>query len=192
MGYTLKLLAVGRRRDDRIELRVQPALLRHGHPMAAVSDVYNAVCIHGSQVGEVVLTGKGAGRQPTASAVVADVARVAMGTYGRQFARMSSFSSVPEAQLVPHGEMTMRYYFRLDCQDRPGILGQVAGILGEEGISIASVHQKEPADESAVLVPVVFMTHKAREDAMSRALAAINNLDGVRGERTCLLRVEDI
>ena len=192
MGYTLKLLAVGQRQGNRIELRVQPALLKHGHPMAAVSGVYNAVCVHGSQVGEVVLTGRGAGREPTASAVVADIARVAMGTYGEQFATLSQFGDVPDAKLVPHGEMTMRYYFRLDCQDQPGILGSVAGILGQEAISIASVHQHEVAEKSGEHVPVVFMTHEAREAAMERALRAINELDGVRGKHTRLLRVEDI
>jgi homoserine dehydrogenase len=192
MGYTLKLLAVGQRQGDRVELRVQPALLRQGHPMAAVSGVYNAVCVHGSQVGEVVLTGKGAGREATASAVVADVARVALGTYGMQFATMSPFGPVPDVRLVPHGEMRMRYYFRLDCQDRPGILGDVAGILGERAISIASVHQREVAEEAGAHVPVVFMTHEARESDMANALEAINSLDGIRGDRTRLLRVEDI
>jgi homoserine dehydrogenase len=192
MGYTLKLLAVGQRQGERIELRVQPALLRHGHPMAAVSGVYNAVCVHGSQVGEVVLTGKGAGRQPTASAVVADIARVAVGNYRNQFEDLSQFGDVQDAVLLPHGEMRTRYYFRLDCQDRPGILGQVAGVLGEHDISIASVHQKELAGETGEHVPVVFMTHEARESAMESALEAINDLDGIRGARTRMLRVEDI
>ena len=192
MGYTLKLLAVGVRRGERLELRVQPALLRRDHPLAAVGGVYNAVCIHGSLVGEVVLTGKGAGRLPTASAVVADIARVALGTYGAEFANLTPFGEVPPAQLVPHGEMEMRCYFRLACRDRPGVMAQVAGLLAEEEISIASVRQQEVAGDADEFVPVVFMTHATREDAMRRALAAINKLDVVCGEKTRMLRVEDI
>lgn len=192
MGYTLKLLAVGVRRDGRVELRLHPTLLRHSHPMAAVSGVYNAVCLHGSHVGEVVLTGRGAGREATASAVVADIARVAMGTYGVQFATFSQFGDVADADLVPHGEMAMRYYFRLECADQPGILATVAGILGQEGISIASVHQREAAVEGGDYVPVVFMTHRAREAGMQRAMDEINAQPGIRGDSTRMLRVEDI
>jgi len=192
MGYTLKLLAIGVRRDDRLELRVNPTLLRRDHPMAAVGGVYNAVCIHGSRAGEVVLTGRGAGRHPTASAVVGDIARVALGTYGVEYAGLSQFGSVSDADLVPPGEVTMRFYFRLACRDQPGVLARVAGILGEEGISIASVRQQEATQEDARFVPVLFMTHRARSAAMDCAMARINQLDVVCGDKTRVLRVEDI
>ncbi|NIM70474.1 MAG: homoserine dehydrogenase, partial [Xanthomonadales bacterium] len=135
LGYRLKLLAIGVRRGQQLELRVQPALLHREHPLAGIGGVYNAVCVHGDRVGEVVLTGRGAGRRPTSSAVTADIARVALGTYGRDFAAMSQFGDVPDADLVRPEETETRYYFRLDCLDRPGVLAQVAGILGEEGIS---------------------------------------------------------
>jgi len=193
LGYTLKLLAIGVRRGERIALRVHPALLHHDHPMAVVGDAFNAVCLHGSMSGEVVLTGRGAGRYPTASAVVADIARVAMGTYQTEFAGLSQFGSVPDAQLVPFGQMTMRYYLRLHCHDEPGAMAMVTRTLADEGISIASVRQHEPsASDASEYVPVIFMTHLAEEAAMRRALAAINAHASICAERTRMLRVADI
>ncbi|MGD2174803.1 MAG: homoserine dehydrogenase, partial [Candidatus Brocadiaceae bacterium] len=192
LGYTLKLLAIGIRRDGRLDLRVHPALLHEDHPLASVSGVYNAVCIHGDRAGEIILTGQGAGRMPTSSAVVADIARVALGTYQVDFAGMSQFGEVPKVDLVPFGEIQGRYYFRLDCLDRPGVLAQVAGVLAEEDISIASVRQQETADGGERFVPVVFMSHLAREAPMQRALERINDLEVIRGERTRMLRVVDI
>ena len=192
LGYTLKLLAVGIRHEGRLELRVQPALLRKGHPLARMGGVYNAICIHGSLAGEIVLTGQGAGRLPTTSAVLADIVRVALGVYGMQFAALSQFGDVPDASLVPMGHVETRYYFRLDCRDRPGVLAKVAGILGEEDISIASVRQQELASPGEKFVPVVFMTHPAREASLKKALERINAVDVVRGDRTRMLRVEDV
>jgi len=192
LGCTLKLLAVGIRHEERLELRVQPALLRQGHPLARMGGVYNAICIHGSLAGEIVLTGQGAGRLPTTSAVLADIVRVALGVYGMQFAALSQFGDVPDASLVPMGHVEARYYFRLDCRDRPGVLAKVAGILGEEDISIASVRQQELASPGEKFVPVVFMTHPAREASLKKALERINAVDVVRGERTRMLRVEDV
>ncbi len=192
LGYTLKLLAIGVRRDGALELRVHPALLHRGHPLAAVGDVYNAVCIHGDRAGEIVLTGKGAGRMPTSSAVVADLARMAMGTYQIDFAALAQFGRVADARLVPFGEVETRYYFRLNCLDQPGVLARVAGILADQGISIASVRQHEVAAREQDFVPVVFMTHLAREAPMQRALEAINRLEVIRAEETHMLRVEDI
>ena len=192
LGYKLKLLAIGVRRGERLELRVHPALLHHGHTMAAVRGVYNAVCIHGDLVGELTLTGRGAGRTATTSAVVADIARVALGTYRADFAGLSQFGDVPAARLVPHGEIETRYYVRLSARDRPGVFASVAGILGRQGIGIASLRQQETGESEGDFVPVVLMTHRAREDAVRRALEAINQLNVIRGEETHLLRVEGI
>jgi homoserine dehydrogenase len=192
LGYTLKLLAIGIRRGERLELRVHPSLLRKEHPVAGIGGVFNAVCIHTSHAGEVVLTGQGAGRMPTTSAVLSDIAAMALGTYPTDFAALSQFGDVPDADVVPVGDIQTRYYFRLDCADRPGVLAKVAAILGEEDISIASLRQQEPAGPGKHVVPVVFMTHHAREASFRRALDRINQLDVVRGDRTRFLRVEDI
>jgi homoserine dehydrogenase len=192
LGYTLKLLAVAVRRDERLELSVYPALLHREHPVASIGGVYNAICIHASNAGEIVMTGMGAGRLPTASAVIADIAAVALGKYPVHFSALSQFGDVPPADLVPVAEFHKRYYLCMDCVDSPGVLGRVATILGDEGISIASVHQQEAADDCREAVPVVFMTHAAREGAVDRALDRISELNVIRGGRPRMLRVEDI
>jgi len=160
-----------------------------------VGGALNAVCVHGDPVGEVMLTGMGAGRWPTASAVVADICRVALGTYGTDFAELPQFGEVPSATLAPLDEMRMRYYFRLSCQDEPGVLAQVAGILGRNKISIASCIQQDRApeeEEHAQQAPVVFMTHEAQEGSLKRALREINQLSCIDGRRTRMLRVQEI
>ncbi len=192
MGYTVKLLAIGIRREGELQLSVHPALLNHDHPLAAVGGAYNAVCVHGDSVGEVVLTGLGAGRWPTASAVVGDICQMALGTYQKEFASLSQFGEVPEAQMRSCDEIQARYYFRLNCDDRPGVLAQIAGILGNYQISIANCMQQDKTADSEGRVPVVFMTHVASEGAMDRALEEINGLDAVDGEETRMLRVQDI
>ena len=192
LGYSLKLLAVGMRSQDGIDLRVHPTLLRHSHPLSAVSGAYNAVCVHGDMVGETVFTGLGAGRNPTASAVVADIYRVALGTYGQTFRTLNRFGELPDAAMVPFEDVMTRYYFRLGCLDRPGVLAQVAGIMGEEDISISSCIQQDLPAEGEEHVPVVFMTHKAREGDVQQALRRINKLECIDGSRTHMLRVQDI
>jgi homoserine dehydrogenase len=192
LGYTLKLLAIGIKHDRMVELRVHPALLDHDHPLAAISGANNAVCVHGDSVGEVMLTGPGAGRWPTASAVVADISRLALGTYQLEFSSMAQFGGVAEAALVPQDQVRMRYYFRLSCLDRPGVLARVAGILGQYNISIDSCIQKGKASEEKAHVPVVFMTHMAREGDLTQALQSINELECIAGSRTRMLRVQDI
>ncbi len=191
-GYTVKLLAIGIQREGAVELRVHPALLRHDHSLASVAGVFNAVCIRGDAVGEVVLTGQGAGRWPTAEAVVADICRLALGTYGREFAELAQFGDAPRVRVVPLDEVRMRYYFRLACLDKPGVLAQVAGILGRHQISIASVVQTQLPEEGQERVPVVFMTHRAEEGALKRALQEINRLDCIDGSKSCMLRVQEI
>ncbi len=192
LGYTLKLLAVGIRREGAIELRVGPTLLRREHPLASVGGAYNAVCVHGDSVGEVVLTGLGAGRWPTASAVVADICRIALGTYRSDFAELSQFGDVPRATILPAAQMEMRCYFRLSCLDQPGVLARVAGVLGDCRVSIASCIQQDVAPPGEEHVPVVFMTHEAPEGALTDALRKINRLDCIDGSRTRMFRVQDI
>ena len=192
LGYTLKLLAIGIAREEGLELRVHPALLRHDHPLAAVKGAYNTVCVHGDSLGEVILTGPGAGRWPTASAVVGDVCRLALGTYQQEFARLTAFGEVESADVIPLEQIRARYYFRLSCLDRPGVLAGVAGVLGNHGISIASCIQQGEGSEEQQFVPVVFMTHRAKEGALQKALSEINEIDCIDGEKTRMLRVQEI
>ena len=134
----------------------------------------------------------GAGRWPTASAVVADIARLALGTYQRDFAELAQFGEVPRVEVVPLEEVRTRYYFRLSCADRAGVLAQVAGVLGRHDISIASCIQQDQAVPGEEHVPVVFMTHEALEGALQDALGEISKLDCIEGRKTRMMRVQEI
>ncbi len=192
LGYRLKLLAIGAKKKDGIELQVHPALLDKSHPLSDVNGSVNAVCVHGEAVGEVTLTGLGAGAEPTASAVLSDICRIARKTYQKDFLQLPMFSNVQDIRLLPQGTATMKYYFRLSCLDTAGVLARVAGVLGKHNISIASCIQKGEAHQQHGHVPVVFMTHKVKEKNMLKALKEINELECIRGGESRMLRVTEI
>jgi homoserine dehydrogenase len=183
LGFRVKLLAVAKRNGDAVELRVHPCLVRDGHPLAAVEGVFNSIFIEGEYVGETMLYGQGAGRLPTASAVVGDLVDVAAGR-----ARTVGFERPRGALSVrPMSETVARYYIRFDALDRPGVLAKIAGVLGSKDISIAqAIQQGRQAGQS---VPVVIITHEAREGAVQEALGEISRLDVVKRE-IVLLREE--
>jgi homoserine dehydrogenase len=178
LGYGIKLLAVARRLGDEVELRVHPALVPRQHPLAWVDGVYNAICIRGDAVGDIVLYGKGAGQMPTASAVVSDLVDMALGRAQRTFAQLSV--PVQGLRLRPTTEIETQYYLRFEALDRPGTLAQIAGVLGSRDISILSVMQKE-APAGSTFVPVVIVTHPAKERSLSQAVGEIDELGVVRG-----------
>jgi homoserine dehydrogenase len=158
-------------------------------PLSAVSGVFNAIFVSGDAVGDQMFYGRGAGQLPTASAVWSDTIEIA-----RRLAH--GHGAVPEdlplvepagPRLRPMEDIRSAYYLRVTAQDRPGVLSQVAGVLGHHDISIASVLQKERRQAAAV--PVVMMTHEARERDMRAALEAIDRLSVVAGP-TVMLRVE--
>jgi homoserine dehydrogenase len=158
-------------------------------PLAAVSGVFNAVFITGDAVGDLMFYGRGAGQMPTASAVWSDVLEIARGLahgVSSHSVELPSIAARP-LPLQPMDEIRCPYYLRVMALDRPGVLSQVAGILGQHNISIASVLQKGRA--AAEAVPVVMMTHEAREADMRHALAAIDRLPVVAG-KTVSIRVE--
>jgi homoserine dehydrogenase len=189
LGYRVKLLAIAKAADGAVEARVHPTLIPADSPLAAVSGVFNAVFITGHAVGDLMFYGRGAGQLPTASAVWSDIVEIA-----RRIAH--DLPCLPEElpggapgalALRPMEEIRTCYYLRVMAQDRPGVLSRVAGILGENDISIASVIQKGRASDEAV--PVVMMTHEARERDMRRALRAIDRLPVVAAPTT-MIRVE--
>jgi homoserine dehydrogenase len=189
LGYRIKLLAIAKAFEGSLEARVHPTLIPAGSPLAAVSGVFNAVFITGDNVGNLMFYGRGAGQLPTASAVWSDTLeiarRVAHGIPALD-ADLPSLSRTP-LPLRPVDEIRSAYYLRVMALDRPGVLAQVAGILGRHDISLVSVLQKERARNEAV--PVVMMTHEARERDMRAALAAIDKLPVVAA-RTTMIRVE--
>jgi homoserine dehydrogenase len=191
-GYRLKLLAVARHRDGQLEMRVHPTLIPRDHVLAGVDGAYNAVHIHGNAVGNIMLYGLGAGMMPTGSAVVSDLIDLSRDIIGNTPGRIPPLAFRRErlktVTIKPISAVTACYYFRFAALDRPGVLSKIAGILGENRISIAAVIQKGRQVEEAV--PIVMLTHEALESSMQKALAQINQLDVVAGP-TQVIRIEN-
>jgi homoserine dehydrogenase len=188
LGYAIKLLAICKESGGRIQARVHPTMIPLGHPLADVKSVFNAIVLKGDAAGETMFMGRGAGMMPTASAVVGDIARIAQ--------MIASGNAVPvpsplvrKADLQPLEDLMTDYYLRFSVVDKPGVLAQIAAQLGEEGISIASVYQQERDEGSRV--PIVVMTHEARERSIRNAISKIDKLDAVL-DKTVLIRVEHL
>ena len=177
LGYAIKLLALAREVEAGVQARVHPAFVPLDEPLAKVDGVLNAVQVEGDLSGKVLFQGRGAGSLPTTSAVIADVLDAAQSIIGgrRQVhAREESVTAI-----VPMSELRTRYYIRLTVADQPGVLAQIARILGEGNISISSVIQKE-ADEDAQTAELVIMTHLAKEASMLEAIRLLENLKPVQ------------
>jgi homoserine dehydrogenase len=182
LGYRIKLIAVAQLRDGGLELHVSPTLVKAGTPLAEVRQAYNAIQVIGDAVGPIFFHGLGAGQMPTASAVVADMIDVAVGRTGITFRTLNLWSQgEARVQLLNHSKLRGRYYLRFTVEDRPGVLAEIAGVLGKHQISIASVIQHEPSGDGASrTVPLVIMTYQAQEGAIQQALAEIDRLKSTR------------
>ena len=193
-GYRIKLLGIAKSRDDgRIEARVHPTLISRDSLLAKVDGAMNAVAVTGDAVGPTLFYGAGAGEMPTASAVVADLIEIAREIRRGRSGRVAPLSYLPESlelrPLVPLGEMEAPCYLRFTALDRPGVLGHIAGALGEHEIGIESVIQKGRGD-AANSVPVLVKTHPARESAVRGALERIDSFPDVTSP-TRLIRIEE-
>ena len=187
LGYRIKLLAAAELHEDGIELHVAPTLVRRGTPIAEVSANYNAVNVVGDAVGDVFLHGQGAGQMPTASAVVADLIDTAVGRTGITFRTLELWSQKAERVApIEFSRTQSRYYLRFEVEDRPGVLSEIAGVLGRHNISIASVLQHEGSGRGVDLVPLVIMTHMAQEGALQQAEQEITQSGSVPGAFTRL------
>jgi homoserine dehydrogenase len=187
LGYRIKLLGVARLTPHGLEQRVHPCMVPRAAPIASVDGVFNAVVVEGDFVGRVMLEGRGAGAQPTASAVVADLMDIALG-------RWSSSFTVPASALQarPSSPMTQHIgacYLRLMVVDRPGVIADIAAALRDEQVSMEQMIQRGRSPGEAV--PVVLTTHETEEAAMRRALARIERLDAVL-EPPRMIRVETL
>jgi homoserine dehydrogenase len=180
LGYSIKLLAVAEKVPEGLELHVSPTLIRLGTPLAEVRGAYNAIRVVGDAVGRVFFHGLGAGQMPTASAVVSDIVDTILGRMAITFQTSKLFSDGREALIEPRNpaEVYGRFYLRLNVDDRPGVMSDIAGILGKHQISISSLIQRENENESGC-VPLVIMTHSAQEGAVQKALQAISVLSSV-------------
>jgi homoserine dehydrogenase len=187
-GYAIKLLAIAKRDEHKVEMRVHPVFIPRDSQLAKVDGVYNAVEVETDLAGKLVLYGEGAGALSACSAVMADVLAIA-----RNISR--GVNNVPELSLNervsvrPISELQTRYYLRLNAPDRPGVLSQISKVLGDNSISISSFIQKE-GDLATQTATIVIMTYPAREKGMQKALKQLKELPEV-SEVSNFIRVEE-
>jgi len=191
-GYKIKLLAISKADDGRIEARVHPTMIPLNYPLADVDGVFNAVRLVGDFVGPVMLYGRGAGMEATASAVMGDIMAIARNLLAGSGVRTPAMAYRPESvsdlPIKAMDDIVSQYYLRCATVDQPGVLAQIAGILGKHDISITSMIQPERKVGSSV--PIVFMTHEAREADIRAALEEIDNLDVIL-QKSCFIRIEN-
>lgn len=183
LGYTVKLLAIAEETDGEIAVRVHPAMIPNDHPLASVRDSFNAVFVEGETVGDLMFYGRGAGSDPTGSAVVGDVVAAARNLVhgGRGLGCTCYF----DKRVRPIDEMDAQYYMLLSVTDRPGVLAKVAGAFGSHGVSIRSVWQEGFGDEAQLVV----VTHRGKEADLQATVDELSTLDAVT-KVVSVLRVE--
>jgi homoserine dehydrogenase len=194
LGYRIKHLGVTRKTDDGVELRVHPTLIPERRLIANVDGVMNAVLVQGDAVGPTLYYGAGAGDEPTASAVVADIVDVARTMTADPENRVPHLAFQPDQlsdlKVLDMEEVETAYYLRLQADDKPGVMADMARILGDQGISIEALIQKEP-EEGATSLPIILLTHKITEKQMNAAISAIEALDTVH-KPVMRIRVESL
>lgn len=187
LGYRIKHLGFARRTDKGVELRVHPTLIPERRLIANVDGVMNAVLVKADAVGPTLYYGAGAGSEPTASAVIADlvdVTRVLTADPGNRVPHLAfQPDALSDTPVLPMEEIETAYYLRLLALDKPGVLADITRILGDRGISIEAIIQKEAAPEET-RVPIILLTHVVREGQMNQAIANIEALDSVEGSVT--------
>jgi homoserine dehydrogenase len=187
-GHVVKLLAIGERFEGNgspeVAVRVHPVMLPQTHPLAAVRESFNAVFVQGAAVGDLMFYGRGAGGDPTASAVLGDL--IDAGLNLRKGAH-ASIGAMATARIRPIDELRSEYYLSLDVADRPGVLAAVAGVFGGHGVSIASMEQEGRGDSARI----VFITHHALERDLQATLKELRELESVRRVGS-LIRVHSV
>ena len=187
LGYRIKHLGITRKTNNGIEMRVHPTLIPHRRLIANVDGVMNAVLVKGDAVGPTLYYGAGAGSEPTASAVVADIIDIVRALTSDPENRVPHLAFQPgelsDMPILPMEEVETAYYLRMQAIDRPGVLAEVTKILGDSGISIEAILQKEP-EAGATHVPIIFLTQRVQEKNMNEAITKIKDLDVVDGDIT--------
>ncbi len=192
LGYRIKHLGISRRTGAGIELRVHPTMIPASALLANVNGVMNAVMVDGDAVGQTLYYGAGAGAEPTASAVVADIIDVVRTLTGDRDNRVPHLAFQPaelsDKPILPMSETETGYYLRMQAAEKPGVLASITKILGDNGINIEAIVQKETAEEQ---VPVILLTQRVKEQKMNEAITAIEALDNIIGQVT-RIRVEHL
>jgi len=180
LGYGIKLLAIAKKNGNRIEARVHPTFIPLTHPLCAVRDSYNAIFLEGDAVGSLMFYGRGAGDLPTASAVVSDIITACQNEGGHHHR-----TGMDEGEVIFQRNWISRYYVRMLVCDRPGVLGEIAGLFGKNGVSLESVIQTTRGDDASL----IFITHEAQEQAMMKALEDMRGCDVISSIES-VIRVE--
>jgi homoserine dehydrogenase len=194
LGYFIKLLAIARDKGNGISLYVRPVFVSMEHPLAGVSGAFNAVSVYGHVTGHTMYYGRGAGGDPTASAVIADIYQAATGITSILFNSLKLWpDQAEEAQQLPREDFISRYYIRLTVEDKPGVLAQIADKFGKHKISISSVLQQEMPPDSDIQdgVPVIITTHPAIEGSISAALKEVDELPAAKTKSVCIAILDE-
>jgi len=179
-GFTLKLLAIGKRVNGKIEARVHPSFIENNHPLATVKGSFNAVMIVGDNVGDIMLYGRGAGDLPTGSAIVSDIIYCAKQTEHS----LTVFDGAKDADFTDDFES--KYYIRMSVADKSGVLAKITGVFGKYDVSIDAMQQKQSGDAASV----IFFSHKNSEKNVMRAISEIKSLAEVK-DVDAVIRVVD-
>ena len=186
LGYVIKLLAIGKESDNKLELRVHPAMVPKNHPIANVNDSFNAIFIKGNAVGDLMLYGRGAGALPTGSAVIGDIISILRNNIDLP-TLFTLKSSLTQKKVQSACENSSGYYIRLNVKDQPGILGSIAAVFGRNNVSIFTVAQDVKSEEN---VSLVFITHEALEGNVAASVEEIKKLSNVN-ELENIIRIEN-
>jgi homoserine dehydrogenase len=193
LGYVIKLLAVARRQKKGLSLYVRPAFISIQHPLAWVAGSFNAVSVYGHATGHTMYYGRGAGGDPTASAIISDLYQTASGITDILFSNLAVWpDATAESVQLPRDDIYSRYYIRITAVDEPGVLSQIADKFGRHNISISSVLQKESyEEEDAEGVPVIITTYPSLEGSIIAALAEIDSLPVIKAKSVCIVIVDE-
>ena len=190
LGLVIKLLAIAKRHEEAIEIRVHPTLFTQDHPLASINGVLNAVFINTTPLGSILLSGKGAGQMPAASGIISDLIHLASRQQSpaeKMLANLAQDDPTLTIQKMDH--VLTRFYLRFMTTDKPGVLANITGILGNHGISINSVSQK--AHNKIASVPVIMLTDYAPEKDVRQALKEIQQLPVVKAKPVAI-RMENL
>ncbi len=193
LGYEMKLLGLAERIEDdnavALNLAVQPCFIHREEPLAQVSGSFNAISIFGDAVGQTMYVGRGAGKEPTASAVVSDILNIAAGWYPKAFSQLKLWpDQQAPARLLDPRENQARFYLRFNALDRPGVMAAIATALGDAGVSLSGIIQHE--SRAGEFVPLVMTTHEAKQGSLEDALNQIKQRDFIEGEPVVIRVIE--
>ncbi|MBQ6820426.1 MAG: homoserine dehydrogenase [Clostridium sp.] len=186
----IKLLAIVKDNNGRLELRVHPTMIPENHPLANVNDSFNAVLIRGNAVGDIMFYGRGAGDLPTGSAVVADIVSMLKSDVNKTNINPVVKNNLWKKEILSVNEIQSKYYIRLSVSDRSGVLGEISSIFGRENVSLRSVIQKGLDTTNENRVTLVLVTHNCKEGNLNKAIENVCNLDSVH-KLNSLIRIED-